>query len=168
MTGDLRLHGVHVTSSQCDDDADSFASHENQDLHSDAEESAGEPVVLLDGNGLAEGPEQKVIPQDDTNHPSDVDWETDMGKAWRDRTESSDLSGAELPSPPLWRSTRRKAGWNPNTYPGWPRSGWPQVGHFDQKSKSTKLLHIVLCYTPCVVAHGPELFWVAFLWLLLL
>ena len=42
---------------------------------------------------------------------------------------------------------------------GWPRSGWPQVGHFDQKSKSTKLLHIVLCYTQGVVAYDPVLFW---------
>ena len=32
------------------------------------------------------------------------------------------------------------------------------MGHFDQKSKSTKLLHIVLCYTQGVVAYDPVLF----------
>ena len=42
---------------------------------------------------------------------------------------------------------------------GWPSSGWPQVGGtLTKKSKLTKLLDIVLCYTKGVVAYDPVLF----------
>ena len=58
----------------------------------------------------------------------------------------------DTPSRSWWRHCNDK-------YSGWPRSGWPQVGHFDQKIKVNQIASYCAMLYPRCCSLWPCTFW---------